>query len=524
MGVSTGRFVPAPLGRCERALCWIVWLFHSAAAFFIAANVSQGKLRPWIGHWLSNSSYVTGMKVDLSDTEWLHFRNTISHMLLDYALHSVMFFLIIRHVSTKWVKLALFAAGLLLQIHMTSPTCVIVLIVFATAVTGLSLLTRNIAVPWILCISFVLKASDIVPFTMANHTYYREFNIYLYGAIKILNFSLYMCKNKEKKYAEVWEDHLVYLSYLPYSMTLIVLFDDFIVQLQRRLPHKEDCGSFVDLRSAAFFGVRLLLWYFVFEFILHFIYVHSLFNSPFTMVQHLGNYEKCAVAYVIGQLFHVKYVVLFGVPAFFARIDGMQPPPPPICISRVSRYSRMWRHFDAGLYQFLKNQVYIPLLKVEIPTALVIIRNLCTLAAVFGVVLAWHGTRSHYVCWVLLSATELIMERIGKLIWDTTSFQELRKSIGELNTRRAIAVAMISTVIPGIFGVFFFLGSEGTGSIILEHILLDGMKDVLKGNVFPNNSGFVFLHMIALGYFFNNVCLEFEQAAKPEKDEDTKQE
>ncbi|VDL68473.1 unnamed protein product [Nippostrongylus brasiliensis] len=56
-------------------------------------------------------------------------------------------------------------------------------------------------------------------------------------------------------------------------------------------------------------------------------------------------------------MFFLKYVVLFGFPALFAYIDGMRPPAPPICISRVSLYSRMWRHFDVGLYQFLKNQV-----------------------------------------------------------------------------------------------------------------------------------------------------------------------
>lgn len=47
-----------------------------------------------------------------------------------------------------------------------------------------------------------------------------------------------MCKNTEKKYRDVWEDHLVYLAYLPYSMTLIVLFEDFTAQLHTRLPHR----------------------------------------------------------------------------------------------------------------------------------------------------------------------------------------------------------------------------------------------------------------------------------------------
>ncbi|VDK80583.1 unnamed protein product [Cylicostephanus goldi] len=127
----------------------------------------------------------------------------------------------------------------------------------------------------------------------------------------------------------------------------------------------------------------------------------------------------------------------------------MQPPPPPICISRVSRYSRMWRHFDVGLYRFLRDQVYIPLLKPKLPTTLGILRSLGTLVAVFGVVLAWHGIKTHYICWVSLSALELIMEKIGRSIWRTNSFQNLRNAIGDLNTRRLIAVAMIITVIPG---------------------------------------------------------------------------
>uniref|UniRef100_A0A914RCM3 Secreted protein n=1 Tax=Parascaris equorum TaxID=6256 RepID=A0A914RCM3_PAREQ len=56
-------------------------------------------------------------------------------------------------------------------------------------------------------------------------------------------------------------------------------------------------------------------------------------------------------------MFFWKYVIIFGVPSWFALVDGMTPPKPPICISRVSRYSRMWRYFDRGLYQFLKIQV-----------------------------------------------------------------------------------------------------------------------------------------------------------------------
>ncbi|PIO55743.1 hypothetical protein TELCIR_22869, partial [Teladorsagia circumcincta] len=124
--------------------------------------------------------------------------------------------------------------------------CVLILAAFAAIVTALTAATRSIVIPWVLCISFILKGTELLPFTMENHTFYREFNVYLYGAIKILNFALYLCNNKEKKYSDVWMDHLVYMTYLPYAMTLIVLFEDFTSQLQRRLTRATtDC---IDLR------------------------------------------------------------------------------------------------------------------------------------------------------------------------------------------------------------------------------------------------------------------------------------
>ncbi|PIO64992.1 hypothetical protein TELCIR_13358 [Teladorsagia circumcincta] len=193
-----------------------------------------------------------------------------------------------------------------------SAQCVLILAAFAAIVTALTAATRSIVIPWVLCISFILKGTELLPFTMDNHTFYREFNVYLYGAIKILNFALYLCSHKEKKYSDVWMDHLVYMTYLPYAMTLIV---------------------------------------------------------------------------------------------------------------------------------------YIPLMKAPMPHA--VFRGLAALIAVFGVVLAWHGTKTHYICWVSLSAAELIIEKIGKALWSTPQFQEMRRNIGEENTRRLIALSMLATVIPG---------------------------------------------------------------------------
>ena len=59
------------------------------------------------------------------------------------------------------------------------------------------------------------------------------------------------------------------------------------------------------------------------------------------------------------------------------------------------------------------------------------------------------GFESHYVLWVSLSALELVIEWLGRTIWDTRNFQEFRIAIGERNTRRLISLGMLATVIPG---------------------------------------------------------------------------
>uniref|UniRef100_A0A1I7U692 MBOAT_2 domain-containing protein n=1 Tax=Caenorhabditis tropicalis TaxID=1561998 RepID=A0A1I7U692_9PELO len=419
--------IPGPLPRPERILAWTIWIFHSLFAFVIAYWVSNGKAKGWIKHWMQDS------RILLSK----------------------------RFLPPQIAHFAFILIGFLVQIHMSSLQCILVLYSFALLVLASTWITRGSKwIPWIMCISFIAKATQFVPFSSGTHIFYREFNIYLYGSIKILNFALYFCDNPGALLIEA----LSYFSYLPYSMTLIVRFEDFHEQFESWKLRKDVCWK--SLRSATWFGIRLAFWFAFIDFLLHFIHVQALFNSPDSLVNSLNSYEVCAVAYVAGQLFHVKYVVIFGVPAFFAALDGFRPPPPPICISRVSLYSRMWRYFDNGLYQFLKHQVYIPVMKRPLPLVLSILRSIGALCAVFGVVLAWHGTRRHYICWVFLSATELIVERIGWQIWKTPWAQKIRKRIGENGCRRIMATLMLLTVTPGIFGVFFFLGQEGVGETI----------------------------------------------------------
>jgi len=50
-----------------------------------------------------------------------------------------------------------------------------------------------------------------------------------------------------------------------------------------------------------------------------------------------------SVAYITGQLFMMKYVVIWAIAASFARLDDFQPPGVPACVSRIAFYSDMWK-------------------------------------------------------------------------------------------------------------------------------------------------------------------------------------
>lgn len=76
-------------------------------------------------------------------------------------------------------------------------------------------------------------------------------------------------------------------------------------------------------------------------------------------------------------------------------------------------------------------------------------RRLGAMVGAFMFVLAWHGTSSNYVCWVLLSGSELCIERIGYAIASTSAWGKFSLMIGRRNQRRVIAFAMLATVIPG---------------------------------------------------------------------------
>ncbi|MFH4978262.1 hypothetical protein AB6A40_004971 [Gnathostoma spinigerum] len=508
------RFSPCFLPNIEEYIYFAVWLFHSVAAFVIAWNVSS-KLSFWLEHWTVPNRFFPSLHRDYSDLEWSVHRTNVLRFVVITFLQSALFHILRRQIPNVFtVQVVMLVVWLLNSLFLTSLPCVVITAVLASVCVISTSVTKSQLPCWVLCLFFMNKASAYLYFSSTTERIYVEYNLYLYSAVKILNFCIHLTRNPNLQLDKaLLIRFLQYMLYPPYLTLLIVLFDDFDAQMT---AVEAKYGEPVDeskKKEIALRFVRLLFWHIFYDLLLHFIHVNSLFSSSTMIVSGLSRYELASVAYVNGMFFFIKYVNIFGVPAWFASLDGLTPPAAPFCISRISCYSQLWRNFDRGLYQFLKHQVYIPIIGSPYSSWFGVRRfGAMVLALLF--VLLWHGPQSNYLKWVILNGIELTLENIASYIWKTSNWKNLREKIGVENERRLIAAVTVIVIVPGIFGVFFFLSREGNGDLVFDRIFTDGIKDIFSGNIrildgVPT-AGFVGVHLIILAYFFSNVCLYFD--------------
>lgn len=88
-------------------------------------------------------------------------------------------------------------------------------------------------------------------------------------------------------------------------------------------------------------------------------YAWSDFCDTFQYVEKLGAWAHYGMGYSMGVMFQMKYVITYGLSCTVARAEQIQTPNHPKCIGRIHLYSDMWRHFDQGLYFFLRKYIDI---------------------------------------------------------------------------------------------------------------------------------------------------------------------
>merc|ERR1719239_2075871 len=100
---------------------------------------------------------------------------------------------------------------------------------------------------------------------------------------------------------------------------------------------------------------------------------------------------------------------------FLAKLDDIDAPPDPIWIGRVSLYSEMWRHFDAGLHKFMHNYIYTPLAQYAVTFK----GKMASSFVCFTFVYFWHGTADFVLIWSILNCIGIVLEGLGRELGKT---------------------------------------------------------------------------------------------------------
>lgn len=360
---------------------------------------------------------------------------------------------------------------------------------------------RSRAILWIFAVILLYPSMNNPIIVPPGATEYLPITLMSYKVLHYLSYTLDMLGDDSKtKPKYTFLEMMQFAFYLPYTISLIIISKDCRRQWAERDQRK------VEWASTLFFGLRMLFWYCVAEMALYFFYFEALMSDPY----ELGRLRKDTLVNVgmaVGQFFHLKYVVIFGVPAFFAKLDRMQPPAGPICTTRLTLYSKIWRYFDRGLYAWFKEYIYLPLCR---PT-FSIWRKLSAIFVTYSFVLLWHGWSHDYMVWVILSVCEIFLEQIARAVYSIPSVKVWReKRISDTNFRRIIAWLQVVTFAFGLYSNFYFLGSSEAGWVFADRIFWQETVTVR----------WPFILLICLGYCMSHMCIEVErwEGQKAEKE------
>ncbi|XP_060789246.1 protein-cysteine N-palmitoyltransferase HHAT isoform X1 [Neoarius graeffei] len=214
--------------------------------------------------------------------------------------------------------------------------------------------------------------------------------------------------------------------------------------------------------------LRVCVWWCLAELMIHFMYMHTIQNNE-TYLTMLPPWALGGLALALVQFFYVKYLVLFGVASLLMKLDGIEPPPLPRCVSTMYSFRGMWRYFDVGLYRWLIRYVYVPLGGSQHG----LFQKLISMAMTFSFVCLWHGCHDYLQCWALLNWVCVLIENSITLFlcWPPLHHATVCYLSPPMRRRGLALISAFSTAML-ILSNLVFLGGIHVGCVYWERVFM----------------------------------------------------
>ncbi|XP_078657383.1 protein-cysteine N-palmitoyltransferase HHAT-like [Branchiostoma floridae x Branchiostoma belcheri] len=251
-------------------------------------------------------------------------------------------------------------------------------------------------------------------------TSYSKYTIYMVAltlsCLREISFAMEYCWEKEPNPAGYsLLDLLSYNFYWPLLTSgPVINYSSF---RQQRLSQVD--SGMQNLPMVLWGLARLLFWFLLLDFSLHFFYIHAV-CARMDILQQASVFSLYGLIYAQVQFFHVKYVVFYGLGSTLARLDGISSPPQPKCVATIYQFSDMWRSFDPGLYKWLVRYIYWPLGGSRSG----LLRQIAASVATFVFVYYWHGASHNLFVWAALQFLGVLLETLARRVMRLPAVRE----------------------------------------------------------------------------------------------------
>ncbi|XP_072010522.1 protein-cysteine N-palmitoyltransferase HHAT-like protein [Engystomops pustulosus] len=394
--------------------------------------------------------YYFGRKMDVADFEWVMwfttFRNYIIFALSGHVIFAKVFSLIIpQHRS--WVYMIY---GMLTVLTIMGSNYLMLILSHCLLLYTVSLVKQK----WLcfaagLCSLATFKVEPLSSWQsgFVTGTFTLQ-DILFYGGsgftiLRCMSFALETCDLKEGFYSPL--QLLKYNFYLPFFFFgPIMTFDRFHEQVSSKaVTRKED-----EMRSIRVQAVVHVLVILLVDVFFHFLFILSI-PSDLKLLKKLSDWSLAGLAYSNLVYDWVKAAVMFGVINTISRLDHLDPPQPPKCITMLYVFAET--HFDRGINDWLCKYVYDYIGESHTN----IKKELVATIATFLVTTLWLGPCEIVYIWSVCNCFGLNFELWVQKFFELEPFARIEAKLPESMSRR----------IRGVFGAANFW------AIILYNIL-----------------------------------------------------